>query len=249
MTRIAQLADTDISLTRRAIANLLYYGCVLLLDIFSFSAIYAPTAEIAVFFADEAMQDECRRYVATSYSPFGNPPDNSPSKWQRANKPQPSQTQPPPPPSRSTMLDLYSTLRQGLMLRDWCIQHNAQLSNIDVRRLITFGVIKGFLYRVHKYTIASKPTANTLAPLDDPIVSARMQEKAWRKAAMSSGWQTPTTLEEGQRGVDGLDGELPLEKYLDGMHCLDEVCSENRISEREAVKRLRGFGDVVLVCR
>ena len=53
ISRIAQLADTDLSLTRRAVQHLVYYGCLVLLDIFSFGAIYAPTAEIGGFIVDD----------------------------------------------------------------------------------------------------------------------------------------------------------------------------------------------------
>ncbi|CAD0045818.1 unnamed protein product [Aureobasidium pullulans] len=47
--KIAVLADTDLTLTRRALAHLLYYGCILMLNTFHFGAIYAATAEIGVF--------------------------------------------------------------------------------------------------------------------------------------------------------------------------------------------------------
>ncbi|RMJ22654.1 nitrogen permease regulator, partial [Aspergillus sp. HF37] len=60
---ISILADADFSLTCRAIRHLLYYGCLFLLDIFTFSAIYAPTAQFTSTIAcDEAMQQECARY-------------------------------------------------------------------------------------------------------------------------------------------------------------------------------------------
>ncbi|GAB7349729.1 hypothetical protein MBLNU459_g0465t1 [Dothideomycetes sp. NU459] len=267
VSKIARLADTDISLTRRAMAHLLYYGCVLLLDIFHFGAIYAPTAEIRVFIADEGMQDECRRYVASPYSPFGSKAANpSKAKGSRLN---PARSNAPVSlPSRSAVIELYSSLRQGLTLRDWCLIHNEQLVDTDVRRLISFGIIKGFLYRVHKHAIALRP-ADAAVDLDDPIASARMQEKAWRKAAMSSGWRTPTlenpnpdaapengTKDHGS-GVpaapnqqQNLDlGEMALARYLDGVHCLDEICEEMGMSERDAVRKLRGLGDVVFVHR
>lgn len=307
VTRIAVLADTDPTLTRRAVAHLLHYGCVCLLDIFQFSAIYAPTAEIAVFFADESMQDECRRYVASPYSPFGKPsgtlssghgkgPSSAPKAGSRLNPARSdialnvsnegynnhtAQQHNPPIASRATILYLYSTLRQGLTLRDWCLTHTTALVGIDVRRLITFGKIKGFLYRSHKYAIALRPADVLLADMDDPIANAKMHEKAWRKAAMSSGWQTPSaTLNQEDKlktgaGVAAVDsalekesqivnaravdeggvavggeagagaggmlslGDAAMSRYLDGLHCLDEICTELKMSERDATKRLK----------
>ena len=58
ISRIAALADTDLSLTRRAVQHLVYYGCLVLLDVFSFGAIYAPTAEISGFVVDDDVKDE-----------------------------------------------------------------------------------------------------------------------------------------------------------------------------------------------
>ena len=60
--QVSQLADTDLGLTRKAIQHLLYYGCVLLLDIFQFGAVYAPTAEMGTFIEDEEAQEEAVRY-------------------------------------------------------------------------------------------------------------------------------------------------------------------------------------------
>ena len=40
-----------------------------------------------------------------------------------------------------------------------------------------------------------------------------------------------------------------LARYLDGCHCLDEVCTDMGMGQQEAVKKLRGLGDVVFVNR
>lgn len=258
---IATLADTDLSLTRRAIAHLVYYGCVLLLDIFSFGAIYAPTAEIGVFVFNEIMQDECRRYIATPISLFGKDAGEMKSlttTLSSKSKSLAAAMQPVEPPSRSRVIDLYASLRHGQPLRDWCLAHSSDLAMIDVRRFITFGIIKGFLYRVQKYPLALRP-ADLEMDQDDPVTMQREHERAWRKAAMSSGWRTPTQEKKKAdwenpgktRNGNGEDeyADMPLARYLDGMHCLDEICTELRIVEREAIKRLRGYGDVVFVHR
>lgn len=84
---------------------------------------------------------------------------------------------------------------------------------------------------------------------------------------MSSGWRTPTlenpnpnsgsdngkandasvVFKPQDKGLDLADQALA--RYLDGLHCLDEICEEVGLSEREAVKKLKGFGDVVFVHR
>lgn len=53
------------------------------------------------------------------------------------------------------IVQLYASLKQGQTVKQWYTQHTQQLVNIDIRRFITFGIIKGFLYRVHKYALAT----------------------------------------------------------------------------------------------
>ena len=263
VSNIATLADTDPSLTRRAIAHLAYYGCILLLDIFAFSAVYAPTASIAAFVTDSAMQDECRRYISSPFSMYGRDSDSLSSlltTFGSNTRSSAAAMQSVSPPSRSLVVDLYTSLRGGQQLREWCLAHAEQLARIDIRRFVTFGVIKGFLYRAHKYAIALRP-ADLERDLDDPVAAQREHERAWRKAAMSSGWRTPmeekrlAETEAGMKGETQTKGgigeemDLLVKRYVDGMHCLDEVCTELRITEREAVRRLKAWGDVLFVQR
>lgn len=58
-----------------------------------------------------------------------------------------------------TIIELYAALKQGQSVKQWYIEHADKLVNIDVRRFITFGIIKGFLYRVHKYALVSETPA------------------------------------------------------------------------------------------
>jgi nitrogen permease regulator 2-like protein len=60
--------------------------------------------------------------------------------------------------SFASLLELYCSLRQGKTLRDWITEHRTELTGIDIRRFISFGVIKGFLYRVHRYPIIGEGT-------------------------------------------------------------------------------------------
>ncbi|KAK5013635.1 Nitrogen permease regulator 2 [Cryomyces antarcticus] len=262
VAQIAQRADTDFALTRKAVAHLLYYGCILLLDVFQFGAIYAPTAEIGAFFGDEALQDECRRYVATAPPVLGDPGGSrSGGGGGRGGG----------SISRATILRLYASLKQGLILKAWCIEHRALLPGIDVRRFVTFGVIKGFLYRVHKYAIASRASGPEVDAAEHELLRSRKRnaEREWRAAATSSGWATPTAAApEEEEAVDPARADhgmgngsgttareregrdlLPLARYLDGAHCVDEICAELRIGEKEVLAKLKGYGDVQIVHR
>ncbi|KAJ5654561.1 Nitrogen permease regulator [Penicillium lividum] len=238
---ISNLADTDFSLTCRAIRHLLYYGCVFLLDIFSFSAIYAPTAQYnSTIASDEAMQLECARYVNTRFAPHSPmapptsipPPtaaiaasngsnttigamplaspltDPAPSLsrdesrfdaeeiWpvlgDAEDKHSPDTTNPtqqgPSVVDGVGIVELYAALKQGQSIKQWYSQRSRELANIDIRRFITFGVIKGFLYRVHKYACATgQPAPATRNP--SPLVPGT--------AAGTNGPNTPAYLSTG----------------------------------------------------
>ncbi|KAL1645505.1 Nitrogen permease regulator 2 [Diplodia intermedia] len=322
---ISQLADTDIGLTRKAIQHLVYYDCVVLLDIFQFGAMYAPTPLIAHFFTDEAALAECARYVRIPRfldASISNETATLPEELRRdSHKPShghsrktsvgstlggstatttaagsPTQTTfvhnrahrsstigthssaaltnftanlalapNQPVVSSDALIQLYSSMRQGVTLRAWVLENTVLLTHIDVRRLVTFGVIKGFLYRVHKYAITTSAgaLAGTTASYDgyDHLHGAR-----WRgHNGYASPWRVDSDVEDGGGlGADGDAGdkasgngsggaygrELPLARYLDGLHCFDEICTELGMSEREVLAKMKkGFGDVLVVNR
>lgn len=263
--RIALLADADLKLVRKAIRHLLYYGCVLLLDIFSFSAIYAPTAEIAAFVESKEMQAECARYVTLQ---------NEADKSGAATKEEELQKE-KNHLSGTQLAELYLSLRQGLSVKSWCTEHADAVSKMDIRRFVTFGVIKGFLYRVHKYAFAtatnittassSISTANNANNRSNSSSSSSSKKKK-KKNEKSSGAnlyhaelnkrkQKQKSRNDGEEEdkVDG-DGyvgqpEPDLARYLDGTHCFDEMCTDLMISEKELTARLKAWGDVQIVCR
>ena len=210
--QISLLADADLKLVKKAIRHLLYYGCVLLLDVFSFSAIYACTAEILEFVENEETQEECARYVVLrdDNTAFAVP------KGEEGNT-----------TSGTELVELYLSLRQGLSLRNWCYDHDDVVSRIDLRRFVTFGVIKGFLYRVHKYAFASSK-----------------KRRRWAKEELEYDSRKSRVYVSKAENAD-----KSLEKYLDGTHCFDEICTDLMISEKELIQRLKAWEDVQIICR
>ncbi|KAF9092402.1 Nitrogen permease regulator 2 [Mortierella sp. AD031] len=124
--RIAEYADVETGLARMCMEHLLYYGCIIMVDLFQFKNIYAVKMEMMRLTEDVALQYECVAYVTL--------PDMH-------------------APSFAKIFSLYCSLQYGVVLQDWIEQNQIADYNIDVRRFISFGVIKGFLYRVHKYPI------------------------------------------------------------------------------------------------
>ena len=181
---ISREADADYKLVRKAIAHLVYYGCVMILDVFHFGASYAPTADMSSFVIDSEMQEEARGYVLS--------PDITGKRLTIRDS-----------INTTRLVELYCSLKQGLSVRSWCLENAEVVGVLDVRRFITFGVIKGILYRVHKYAVATGSIENA--------------------------------------------GEL--EKFLDGTHCFDEICTELIIGERELLTRLKVLGDIQIIQR
>ncbi|KAM9922169.1 hypothetical protein OXX59_006020 [Metschnikowia pulcherrima] len=95
-------------------------------------------------------------------------------------------------PSKATLFYLYRSLNQGQTIKEWYIQHQKTLKNIDVRRFINFGVVRGIIYRVNSYPILHWVTKSLEAGegstkgLDDLL--AHFQ----KKAKIDSAYNPPT---------------------------------------------------------
>lgn len=245
--KIAFLADADLKLTRKCIRHLLYYGCILLLDIFSFNAIYAPTAEFSSMIAtDIDMQAECARYVNTAFEPsriessvpgldmVGSFKSNSVAATTAIT----SDDDFWPIAGRGdvvdgvTIIQLYASMKQGFTVREWYRQNSNSLSHIDIRRFITFGVIKGFLYRIHRYAVQTSAMAKS------SFQEIVRDVKPTKKVNNSDSKTERRRL-------------LPLTDFLNGMHSFDEICTYFEISEKELLHRLNQpqLGEVVVLCR
>ncbi|KAH7396457.1 nitrogen permease regulator 2-domain-containing protein [Pyrenochaeta sp. MPI-SDFR-AT-0127] len=331
ISSIAQLADTDLSLTRRAIQHLVYYGCLVLLDIFSFGAIYAPTAEIGGFVVDSDVREECMRYIRvprlrtglnSQTARLGS--ESEKSRDERSLMPSPASQQSEAVGStlkasdfdshiaaqkaseddeawqidHETLITLYTALRQGLTLKNWVLENLELLGGIDIRRFITFGIIKGFLYRVHKYAIATStalppapPTslqtsaATSIANIRDsetatirgtthahhssishhevqPNLPSQTQHQhpsfSLHRPSIASTTSLNPHLANTQYinssktvdlGLESLMSEreresgLPLLRFLDGLHCFDEICSQLELPEKVVEGKIRGMGE------
>jgi hypothetical protein len=239
---IARLSSADLRLVRRSILHLAYYGFVLTLDIFSSGAVYAPTADICVIFVDEEMQEECARYCCSS-TLHANDFDVHVAL------------------TKDAVVQLYANVRHGLTVRAWCDENEDVLLKhaVDIRRFMTFGVIKGFLYRVHRYAVATAsrsdnrnsqydtPTLDIVSLSTSPI--PRLERVRSDETASSAATITPGQAHFSRVESQGTGGQLGLVRYMDGMHCFDEMCTELRLSEKNVEDELKDAGEWVSVWR
>ncbi|KAG0017688.1 Nitrogen permease regulator 2 [Entomortierella chlamydospora] len=239
--RIAEYADVETGLARMCMQHLLYYGCIIMVDLFQFKNIYAVKLEMMRLTEDVSLQNECVSYVTL--------PDMH-------------------APSFAKIFSLYCSLQYGVVLQDWIEQNQIADYNIDVRRFISFGVIKGFLYRVHKYPIldycdpvtAGTPNAKPLSERQQPITAAGLAAAPIPGGTSRPG--TPMALAQTQKKNYG-DTQAPadqnahnpyqhndrhnepssvatgftippaLERMLNGEHHYDELCTMFGCSVRE----------------
>ncbi|KAK5114018.1 hypothetical protein LTR62_003141 [Meristemomyces frigidus] len=270
--RIAEDADVEMELVQRAVRELVLHGHVRLLDLFHFQAIYVATAELKNFTESDKLQEECRKYVInTSASSQDDLSTGDQGDSATSNR----------VPKLEDLRNLYSSLTTEQPLHDFVLAHTTQLTNIDIRRFITFGLVQNLLRRIHKYGTLKPTSAQfssegaSLSPVKlstskpkSNEAAVREFDRAWKRAALSSGWATPPSeprppllmsgrsFRSGAGGVEiGEEEEEVLRGLLDGRHCFDEVCVAMRMAEGKLLGWLKGrqgrerMGEVVVVCR
>ena len=152
--RIAHIADVDLELAKIAIQHLLYYDTIIMLDLFLFGNIYAPTPEMKDFIDNkDGMQEECNKYVCINGPKLAN----------------------------FYLVRLFTTLCTSRTLKEWIFMHNYQnfqlMNYVDIRRFIQFGVIKGLIYRIQKFAISSQYLASLVTGESQPGGESNMLQK------------------------------------------------------------------------
>jgi hypothetical protein len=176
--RIAFLADVSLELARLALRHLLYYDTILLLDMFFFGACYAPRPGIHDFVGNVGgVVDECASYVCVGVGGGGGGGAGGGGGHGGAgagggSEGAAGQGDDGGEGSNGTgatgghrvsnymLIKLMTTFCVGKTVMEWLKGHMDAgfdvLRFIDVRRLVQFGVIKGCLYRVHKYVVSKQ---------------------------------------------------------------------------------------------
>lgn len=110
------------------------------MDIFQHSNMYTLKPSISRLASDETVMLECATYVTR--------PGYAKSSW-------------------PALLRLYSKLLPGVTVHDWTEQNKIAALGIDPRRFVSFGIIKGFLRRIHRWPILVERGVSPLIPNPD----------------------------------------------------------------------------------
>ncbi|KAH8106847.1 NPR2-domain-containing protein [Cristinia sonorae] len=156
VSRIAALAEVDITFAREAISHLLYYQVIMMIDIFQYSNMYTLRKSTQSLADEPHVSEECGPYVTK--------PGHKVSDW-------------------PVLLHLYSRLRPGKTVFEWMQEYDVLSIGVDVRRFTSFGVVKGFLRRVHRWPVLLAPPVNQPPPAADttptmPMAMGRQRGKS-----------------------------------------------------------------------
>ncbi|KAA8632636.1 hypothetical protein SMACR_00411 [Sordaria macrospora] len=190
------------------------------------------------------------------------------------------------------LIKLMTTFCVGKTVAEWLKGHMDSgfdvLRYVDVRRLVQFGVIKGCLYRVHKYVISKQYLAALATGLARPVspsvsgsaaaannnnnnTKGKGADKEEKPAAVPRGhydtYREPVAGAAGSHGGGGGGGKAnrklammmmkasgdPLQRYMDGRHCFDQIMTEKNMTDAEIMDKLRNFpvpaGDLTVLYR
>lgn len=275
--RIADLADADFTLTKQCIQHLYHYNCLVIIDLFQFSNIYAPTSRISNFLNEPQMVRECQAYVCfSSNSSTGNGSnihsirDRIGSQASSGNAPlsaPESQTSVSfsalstssssisyypqefhEVPSAVTLFKLYLSLHQGQTVYDWRLENSDNLHNIDIRRFLSFGVIKGLIYRVHSYPILDHGPAYLHQQHQSQFQRRdrrKSSESRLRRPTMSLRNSKIDTSSLGFNASEEIDQLLS--DILKQPKHFDLICTDLRMPKREVEKLLQRVGDWTVI--
>ncbi|KAI8884182.1 nitrogen permease regulator 2 [Backusella circina FSU 941] len=189
--RIAELANVKPEWARQSMEHMMYYGCIIMIDIFQYSNVYAVKPEITrLFDVNNGLVQECLRYVRIE---------------EESND-----------ITNEQIFALYCGLKPGLTVKDWMKEQHVSSLKIDERRFITFGVIKGLIYRIHKYPILTNTDENE-SQLSFPI---------------------PDQYHRVLNKYSGLAIHTDIIPFLDGRHHYDEICTHLECSPKELDEQL-----------
>ncbi|KAI8337709.1 nitrogen permease regulator 2 [Chlamydoabsidia padenii] len=192
--KISELTNVKPEWTRLCMEHLMYYGCIVMTDIFQFGNVYAIQPELTRLLDEKSgLGRECLEYITLPGSDI---------------------------PLLSRVFALYSGLQYGMSVKDWMEEHQVNTIPIDIRRFISFGVIKGLIYRVHKYPI---------------LINCHHHQQENRL--------TFPTLEQQHTLINrntGMGIHPDVFIFLDGQHHYDEICTRLKCSSQELDEHL-GF--------
>jgi hypothetical protein len=217
---IAEAADADLPLVRRALQHLLFYGCIALVDTFQFANVYAATPRAQLLLRAPELAHACARAVAAEPAPHAPP----------------AAAQPPAHLGADAAFRLYAAFGAGSRVADVCVAAGVEEAGADARRLVAFGVMHGLLRRIHSFPVRTAAAAAALAAVAAGAGAGDAEPAAADGAPLDAAQPPPPPPPRAR----ALLAECAA--WLDGRHSLEDICCELRCSQDALVACLEAAG-------
>jgi hypothetical protein len=180
IAQVAELADIDLELVQIGLHHLMRSGAVQMIDFFQLTNMYAVTPRLRRLVYDELVQRKCIAFVCKSTVTFE--------------------------PTVIQLVSWYAILKPGMPLYDFIKIAAFPTHSLDLRRFIVFGVLNGWIRRLHRYPVTSgTQLAHTLASYVNRIQCNR---QIIANCCKKESLLVPQQLNETHSGPVGLGGSL-----------------------------------------
>lgn len=250
VAKISKLLNLDFVLTKQCIQHLMHYKCIVMLDIFQFSNMYSTTSSVNLFLEDPHLAAECQQEVVFSYLFNGSLPILT--KGSEDNISISSDKRPMIPtskdriviPSKAKLFHLYRSLHHGQTLKDWSIENSESLKFIDIRRFISFGVLRNLIYRIHSFPVSDTITSDS----NNPTQSFSQQQKLnvelqYDNSILGESDDKFESKEDIEMDKKLKHDEAFVIKCLKKVKQFDYICTEMGRSKKEVETILNNLGD------
>ncbi|XP_064597305.1 GATOR1 complex protein NPRL2-like [Liolophura sinensis] len=126
VVRIASEAGVESNLVKACVQNLLHYKVVKLTSSFQYSNVYTTTPRLADLSGDKNLQEKCIKFVTNHGCSV---------------------------PTFRDVFMFYCSFTPGTTVRDLCVRYNPSGLRIDEKKLVQYGLMKGYIRRLYKYPI------------------------------------------------------------------------------------------------
>lgn len=135
IAKISADADVEVSLVKACVQNMMYYRIAKLIPLFLFTNVYVTTPTLVSLTPGSKLGQDCLKFVARKESSL--------------------------PPFRS-VFQVYSSMKRDVNVKD-IMEKFKDNFDIDIKKLITFGLLNGLIRRLQKYPILMTDDPSSLA--------------------------------------------------------------------------------------
>jgi len=223
--RIAIRSGVDLPLVEKCLRQLLYYKCITMIDIFQYSNVYTPTERISELYRNKDFQEACVQYVTKVKPPIGILPS-----WK-------------------IIFRLYTNFQRGLRLREYIKDQNISTLNIDIHKLVIFGILNKIIRRVHKYPVGKEglveirlqsPTSPTITRSNtDFFFTLKNEEEIKLKQQQ----------QQQQKDEENINDLTIIGRMMDSTHSFDEICCLTNMPFAFLERQVRSDERCVIISR